>query len=168
MADDYYTERKAEVVAKLLEAKKRSGKTFEEISQEVGLTNCYTVQLFFRQAQLKKDTAPLLKKAVPDLDNEVLWKMQEPPFRSYDEDILQEPNVYRIHEAVMHYGRTFTVLLQEKFGDGIMSAIDFFCTMDKIKGKHGEDRCLISFNGKFLPHTEQKLDMNTAPRPQKE
>lgn len=47
-------------------------------------------------------------------------------------------------------------LLNEKFGDGIMSAIDMYCTVDKVKGKHGEDRVVITMNGKFLPHVEQK------------
>lgn len=36
-----------------------------------------------------------------------------------------------------------------------MSAIDFICSVDKVKGAHGEDRVLLTFNGKYLPHTEQ-------------
>ncbi|CAM9756824.1 unnamed protein product, partial [Sphacelaria rigidula] len=36
-----------------------------------------------------------------------------------------------------------------------MSAIDFYVTVDKIKGSQGEDRVVITFNGKFLPHIEQ-------------
>ena len=27
------------------------------------------------------------------------------------------------------------------------AAIDFYCTVDKAKGKHGEDRVVITFNG---------------------
>ena len=36
-----------------------------------------------------------------------------------------------------------------------MSAIDFYCTVDKVKGADGKDRAVITFDGKHLPHTEQ-------------
>jgi peptidoglycan/xylan/chitin deacetylase (PgdA/CDA1 family) len=36
-----------------------------------------------------------------------------------------------------------------------MSAIDFYCTVDKVKGADGKDRAVITFDGKYLPHTEQ-------------
>lgn len=43
---------KKELVFKLLEAKKASGKTFTEIAKEMGLTNMYTAQLFHNQVRL--------------------------------------------------------------------------------------------------------------------
>lgn len=46
--------------------------------------------------------------------------------------------------------------MNEKFGDGIMSAIDFKLTVDKVKGSKGEDRMVVTMNGKFLPHIEQE------------
>ncbi len=36
-----------------------------------------------------------------------------------------------------------------------MSAIGFYCSVEKVKGKEGEDRVVITMNGKYLPHTEQ-------------
>lgn len=36
-----------------------------------------------------------------------------------------------------------------------MSAIDFFCSVDKVKGVDGKDRVVVTFDGKYLPHTEQ-------------
>lgn len=36
-----------------------------------------------------------------------------------------------------------------------MSAIDFYCSVDKVKGVDGKDRVLLTFDGKYLPHTEQ-------------
>ena len=42
-------------------------------------------------------------------------------------------------------------LIHEKFGDGVMSAIDF--SMDIAKeGNPMGDREIIIFNGKFLPY----------------
>jgi hypothetical protein len=36
-----------------------------------------------------------------------------------------------------------------------MSAIDVYVSIDKHKGKQGEDRVRITLDGKFLPHIEQ-------------
>lgn len=36
-----------------------------------------------------------------------------------------------------------------------MSAIDFYCSVDKVKGMDGKDRAVITFDGKYLPYTEQ-------------
>ena len=58
---------KVAFVEKLLSAKAASGKTFDEISAEIGVTNAFCSQLFFNQAQLRGTTAAKLKAAVPQL-----------------------------------------------------------------------------------------------------
>lgn len=63
---------------------------------------------------------------------------------------------------MQHYGLGLKMLANEKKGDGIISAIDLYVNMDMIKGKQGEDRFVISLNGKFLPHVEQLTENNTA------
>lgn len=55
--------------------------------------------------------------------------------------------------------------LAQEFGDGIMSAIDMFASIDVITGKLGEKRMVISLNGKWLPHIVQKVENNTAKPP---
>lgn len=60
---------------------------------------------------------------------------------------LQEPALYRLYEAIIHSGDAVKALINEEFGDGIMSAIDFYCTLDKMKGNEGESRVVITFNG---------------------
>jgi cyanate lyase len=42
-------------------------------------------------------------------------------------------------------------VIQEKFGDGIMSAIDFTLNIEKIEDVKG-DRVQVTMNGKFLPY----------------
>eukprot|EP00270_Netrium_digitus_P020442 TRINITY_DN8435_c0_g1_i6.p3 TRINITY_DN8435_c0_g1~~TRINITY_DN8435_c0_g1_i6.p3 ORF type:complete len:179 (+),score=46.10 TRINITY_DN8435_c0_g1_i6:825-1361(+) len=153
---------KATIVKRLLEAKEASNKSFDDIAEEIGVTNVYAAQLFHGQAQLKPATAQKLKAALPQLSDELLREMQKHPNRSFDPLLLQEPHVYRLHEAVMHNAQSLKVLVNEKFGDGIMSAIDFYCTLDKAKGVHGEDRVVITFNGKFLPFNEQLVEDNIA------
>ncbi|XP_030463996.1 cyanate hydratase isoform X2 [Syzygium oleosum] len=146
---------KASVVGRLQAAKHESGKSFSQIAQETGLTNVYVAQLLKRQAQLKPDTAPKLRAALPDLPEDLLHEMMKPPMRSYDPSLIQDPTVYRLNEAVMHFGESIKEIINEEFGDGIMSAIDFYCSVDKVKGVDGKDRVLLTFDGKYLPHTEQ-------------
>lgn len=143
------------MVERLLEAKRRSGKTYDQIADEMGLTNTYVAQIFLNQAQLQPSRVDALSEAVPDLGESDLITMQQCPYRSFDESIRDEPLVYRLLEAVLHYGEGLKSIVNEKFGDGIMSAIDFYLTVDKIKGSQGEDRVVITFNGKFLPFMEQ-------------
>ncbi|KAK9160565.1 hypothetical protein Syun_006906 [Stephania yunnanensis] len=37
-------------------------------------------------------------------------------------------------------------------------AIDFFCSVDKVQGADGKDRVVITFDGKYLAHTEQRAE----------
>jgi cyanate lyase len=148
------TEKKA-VVKQLLAAKTASGLTNTQLGEELGLSNVYVGQLFRRQAELKPGTVSKLKSLVPGLDDKMLAEMQKPPLRSYDADIIQEPNTYRLVEVCYHYGETILEIIQEEFGDGIMSAIDYVITVDKVKGSKGEDRVKITCNGKYLAHIEQ-------------
>jgi Cyanate lyase C-terminal domain len=36
-----------------------------------------------------------------------------------------------------------------------MSAIDFYCSVDKVQGIDGKDRVVVTFDGKYLPYSEQ-------------
>uniref|UniRef100_A0A5B7ASA8 Cyanate hydratase n=2 Tax=Davidia involucrata TaxID=16924 RepID=A0A5B7ASA8_DAVIN len=153
------TERtKASLVGSILAVKRKSGKTYGQIAEETGLTNVYVAQLLRRQAQLKPETAPKLLAALPELPEELLQEMMRPPMRSHDPNLIQEPTVYRLNEAVMHFGESIKEIINEEFGDGIMSAIDFYCSVDKVKGVDGKDRVVVTFDGKYLPYTEQKTE----------
>ena len=146
---------KKDIVAKLLELKEKSGKTYDDLAQALGVTNVYVAQLLRRQAQLKPGTAGKLPQVLPGITPDLIKEMQKPPVRSYDPAIIQEPHVYRMTEVCAHYGDGILAVLQEMFGDGIMSAIDFRLSIQKTKGSQGEDRVVMTWNGKFLPHIEQ-------------
>ncbi|OMO95263.1 hypothetical protein CCACVL1_05455 [Corchorus capsularis] len=156
--EDNQSQTKARIASRLQTIRQSSGKSFSQIAEETGLTNVYVAQLFKRQAQLKPDTAPKLRAALPDLPEELIHEMMKPPFRSYDPNLIQEPTVYRLNEAVMHFGESIKEIINEEFGDGIMSAIDFYCSVDKVKGVDGKDRVVVTFDGKYLPYTEQKTE----------
>eukprot|EP00246_Nothoceros_aenigmaticus_P013876 TRINITY_DN5012_c0_g1_i2.p1 TRINITY_DN5012_c0_g1~~TRINITY_DN5012_c0_g1_i2.p1 ORF type:complete len:167 (+),score=34.92 TRINITY_DN5012_c0_g1_i2:280-780(+) len=154
---------KEALVARLLEAKKKTSKTFTQIAKEIGYTNAYTAQLFHRQAPLKPTAVAALRKAVPTLTDDLIEEMQVIPLRTFDPNILQDPTIYRFYEAIVQYGVSLKAILNEEAGDGIMSAIGFYCDAEKVKGKEGEDRFVISLNGKYLPHVEQRAEDHIAP-----
>jgi len=146
---------KKDVVAKLLAAKEASGKTYDEIADPLGYCNVYVAQLFQRQAQLKPGAEAEIRKLVPGLTDELIAEMRKCPMRSFDPAVIQEPNIYRMTEVCLHYGIGIKDVMNAIFGDGIMSAIDFKLTVKKVVGDKGEDRMVVTMNGKFLPHIEQ-------------
>ncbi|CAN6486203.1 unnamed protein product [Victoria cruziana] len=158
---------KASLVSRLLGLKERSGKTWSQIGREMGLTNVYVAQLFRRQAQLKPHAVDSLRSAVPEIPDDLVDEMMKPPMRSYDPSLIQEPAVYRLNEAVMHFGESIKEVINEEFGDGIMSAIDFYCSVDKVKGADGKDRVVVTFDGKYLPYSEQRAEDMVSRTPQK-
>ena len=153
-------------VERVLAAKAASGLTYDELSQKLGVTNAYAAQLLLGQARLTPDTAVKLQQAVPEIGEDDLRAMVEDyPLRSFDSDIIKEPHVYRMYEAISHYGLAIKSVINEQCGDGIMSAIDFYCDVGTTTGKHGEKRVVITFNGKYLPFIEQRTEDNTAHSP---
>lgn len=156
----------ADRVERVLLAKATSGLSYDDLAEKLGVTNTYAAQLLLGQAKLNRDTSVKLKEALPSLSDPDIQDMQESfPMRSFDESILQEPNVYRTYEAITHYGMAIKSIINEQCGDGIMSAIDFYCDVGTTTGKLGEKRVVITFNGKFLPHIEQASANNTASSP---
>jgi cyanate lyase len=71
-----------------------------------------------------------------------------------------DPLIYRFYELVMVNGPAWKALIEEQFGDGIMSAIDFNMEIDREANPKG-DRVKITMSGKFLPYkyygTEQGI-----------
>lgn len=154
-------------VERVMAAKSEAGVSFDEIATHMGVTNTYAAQLCLGQAKLVSDeSAEKLSSIVPGISEEDLMGMRtEFPMRSFDDDILKEPNIYRTYEAITHYGLAIKSIINELCGDGIMSAIDFYCDVGTTTGKQGEKRVVITFNGKFLPFIEQKSEDNTAKSP---
>ncbi|KAJ3064698.1 hypothetical protein HDU98_011907 [Podochytrium sp. JEL0797] len=153
---------KAALVSRVLKAKEHARLSFDDIAKHCGVTNLYASQLFMNQAQLKPETAEKLQALLPAISNDDLALMKKAPIRSFDPLLIQEPTIYRLNEAVNHYGHSIKAIINEKCGDGIMSAIDMYSRVDIIKGVHGEDRVVITLSGKFLPYIEQleKNDMS--------
>jgi cyanate lyase len=93
--------------------------------------------------------------AVLGLHPEVVSALTEPPLKGWtmDKPIPTDPLIYRFYELVAVYGTTLKDVIQEKFGYGIMSAIDFKMDIKKEENPKG-DRVVVTLNGKFLPYTK--------------
>jgi cyanate lyase len=62
-----------------------------------------------------------------------------------------DPLLYRFYELIMVNGPAWKALIEEEFGDGIMSAIDFDFKLARLAHPKG-DRVQITMSGKFLPY----------------
>jgi cyanate lyase len=88
---------------------------------------------------------------VLQLPKSVSTTLTQCPLKVWDQAVPTDPLIYRLYEVVGVYGGTIKELIHEKFGDGIMSAIDFSMHIEKKENPAG-DRVILSMNGKFLPY----------------
>lgn len=92
--------------------------------------------------------------ALFNLTEEEKLLLQEVPYRgSLPNAPPTDPLIYRFYELVQVYGTTWKELIQEQFGDGIMSAIDFDMAIERLPDRKG-DRVKITMSGKFLSYRE--------------
>jgi len=134
----------------ILSAKKAKGISWEELAALVGLSPVYVVSACMGMNHLEKTNAVNLTEAL-GLDATVSEALQEFPNKKWDQIVPTDPVLYRFYEMTGVYGETMKELIHEKFGDGIMSAIDFSMDIDKEVNPAG-DRVVITLNGKFLPY----------------
>jgi cyanate lyase len=102
------------------------------------------------QNTLSETEAKTLGEAL-DLSADVINALQVFPTKGPGQEISTDPLIYRFFEICFVYGPTIKEVIQEKFGDGIMSAIDFTMGIEKIEDPKG-DRVKVTLNGKFLPY----------------
>ncbi|KAJ3091487.1 Cyanate hydratase [Physocladia obscura] len=153
---------KAALVRRLLAAKEISGLSFDAIAARTSTTNLYAAQIFHGQAQATPRMAAALHETVPGISSDDLEQLQRSPVRTSDAHLASDPTVYRFQEAVNLYAASLKAVINEKCGDGIMSAIDMYSRVDVVKGVHGEDRVVVTLSGKFLPHIEQLEHLDTS------
>jgi len=141
---------KLEMSEEILSAKKSSGLSWVEIAKAISLGDVFLTSACLGKNSLKKEYADKLCETL-SLSDEVAQALQEFPNKTWDFTIPQDPVVYRFYEVVGVYGDTIKEIIGEKFGDGIMSAIDFSMDIEKEENPAG-DRVKITMNGKFLPY----------------
>ncbi len=141
---------KDEMTDVIVASKKAKGVTWENIANQLGVgTTWVTSACLGMNSMTEKQAKDLCR--ILELEDAVCSALQAFPHKSWDQVVPQDPVIYRLYEIVGVYGDTIKEIIHEKFGDGIMSAIDFSMNIEKQADPKG-DRVVITLNGKFLPY----------------
>jgi cyanate lyase len=142
--------RRAELTEKVLDIKREKGWSWKYICGEIGgmspmlITGALLGQMKLTRPQAAKAAELFgLSKSEEAMLNEVPMRGTAMP--------PSDPLIYRFYELVMVNGPAWKALIEEEFGDGIMSAIDFDLQMERLPNPKG-DRVKITMSGKFLPY----------------
>lgn len=142
---------KQEMTSLIVAAKKAKGLSWKDIADELNVGETWIASTCLGMNSAPEEVALALCKFL-ELDSSVATILQEFPHKAWEKAIPQDPVVYRLYEIVGVYGDTIKEIIGEKFGDGIMSAIDFSMDIDKEENPKG-DRVVITLNGKFLKYS---------------
>jgi cyanate lyase len=134
----------------------KKGLTLEALGKACTLLPVRIGAILTGQAPLEKTTQDCLEKEL-ELKPGTLAPLAPPPVR------WQTGAIYRMHEAIEVYGPAMQRWMNERFGDAIMSAIDFDIITEETKGSHGERRIRIIFDGKALPYSKDEGWKPAAP-----
>ena len=141
--------KRSDLTEKLLDIKREKGWTWKTICAEIGgMSPVLVVGALLGQMKLVK---PLARKAAAlfGLSPTEERMLNEVPYRGTAMPPT-DPLIYRFYELVLVNGPAWKALIEEEFGDGIMSAIDFDMVMERLPDPKG-DRVKIGMSGKFLP-----------------
>ncbi|MGC2121373.1 MAG: cyanase, partial [Xanthobacteraceae bacterium] len=143
---------RADLTEKLLDIKREKGWTWKYICEQIGgMSSILITGAVLGQMKLTKPQAASaaklfgLSKSEQALLNEVPIRGTGTPMPPTD------PLIYRFYELIMVNGPALKALIEEEFGDGIMSAIDFDMDIARQSDPKG-DRVKIGMTGKFLPY----------------
>ncbi|GAA3968055.1 cyanase [Allohahella marinimesophila] len=143
--------KKVELTEAIINAKKEKGLSWEAIADAAGKSVVWTTSACLGMNSFPEDTAHAVLEFL-DLPADLVADMTACPHKAWEKAVPQDPLVYRIYEIVGVYGDTLKEIIHEKFGDGIMSAIDFHMDVQKEENPKG-DRVVITMNGKFLKYS---------------
>jgi cyanate lyase len=139
-----------QLTEKILDIKREKGWSWAHIAREIGgMSEILIVGALLGQGKLVK---PLARKAAGlfGLAETEERRLNETPYRGTSMPPT-DPLIYRFYELVMVNGPAFKAIIEEEFGDGIMSAIDFEMNIERLANPKG-DRVKIVMSGKFLPY----------------
>ena len=141
---------KAGVTEMIMEKKRSGGTTWAQIAAMAGLSEVFATSACLGMNSMPREAADKLATGL-GLPQEAAVVLAEFPKKMFEQAVPTDPCIYRLYEIVGVYGETLKELIQEKGGDGIMSAIDFEMSVEKVPNDKG-DRIEVKMSGKFLPY----------------
>jgi len=141
-----------ELTQKIWAEKRNRGLSWKAIAEAIGSGSpvLYTAALLGQMTLTKQEAENATK--ILGLSAAESMLLTEPPYRGSLAGLPPtDALIYRFYELVQTYGTTWKALIEEEFGDGIMSAIDFDMQIERLPDPKG-DRVRIVMSGKFLPY----------------
>jgi cyanate lyase len=143
---------KLDVTEMIMERKRATGMSWAEIAAAAGMSEVFTTSACLGMNSLPRESADKVASAL-GLPQEAGAILAEYPTKVFSQTIPTDPCIYRFYEINGVFGQTIKELIQEKCGDGIMSAIDFDMSVDVVPDPKG-DRIQVTMSGKFLPYKQ--------------
>ncbi len=136
----------------LLEAKEAKGLSFADVGNLVGRSETWAAALFYGQARATTEEAAKIVSKLGVKDRRACERFLAAfPDKGLGPVIPTDPLIYRLYEIMQVYGYPLKAIIHEKFGDGIMSAVDFTMDVEREKDPKG-DRVKVTMSGKYLPY----------------
>lgn len=140
---------RGEATELVLAAKQARDLSFATLGGCIGRSEVWVASAVFGQATLSPEEAGKLTEALA-LDDEVATALTRIPSRgAYGGEVPVDPLLYPLFEIIQVFGPAIKAVINEKFGDGIMSAIDFQLDIERKPDPKG-DRVVMTLDGKFL------------------
>jgi cyanate lyase len=141
---------KADVTTMIRAAKREKQIGWAQIAEATGQSEVFVTSACLGMNSLLPEAAGKVVDLL-GLPAEAAVVLSEYPTKVFPQTVPTDPCIYRWYEITGVFGEAFKELVQEKFGDGIMSAIDFDMEIERVPHEKG-DRVKVVMSGKFLPY----------------
>lgn len=142
----------SDVTTAIMASKRAKKLSWESISTTIGMSEVFTTSACLGMNSFPADKAEALVELL-ELPASCIDVLTECPNKVFPQTVPTDPCIYRFYEIVGVYGQTLKELIHEKGGDGIMSAIDFEMSVEKVPNPKG-DRIEVKMSGKFLSYNQ--------------
>ncbi|CCQ74962.1 cyanase [Magnetospira sp. QH-2] len=142
---------RVEVTEKIVATKLAKGLKWADVAKDIGQSKEWTTTALLGQMQMNEEEAATAAKIFDLTEEEAKWLTTCPYRGGLGQTVPTDALIYRFYEIIQVYGPTLKALIEEEYGDGIMSAIDFSMDIAKEENPAG-NRVVVTLNGKFLPY----------------
>jgi cyanate lyase len=147
-----------EITEQIVVGRLAKGLTWQELADAIDRPVVWTTSALLGQHPIPAELAAVLVEKL-GLDESAIAVLATPPMRGgLPTAVPTDPTIYRFYEVLQVYGGALKELIHEKFGDGIMSAINFSVDLQKKSHPSG-DRVVVTFDGKFLSYDWVSADL---------
>ncbi|MCB1758091.1 MAG: cyanase, partial [Gammaproteobacteria bacterium] len=138
---------------KIVAHKMLKGFKWADVAAQIDKSKEWTACALMGQLSLTKEQAEIVGNVIGlNFSEEEMGLLMSVPYRgSLPTQIPTDPLIYRFYEITQVFGSSIKSLIEEEFGDGIMSAIDFDMSIEREENPKG-DRVVVTLSGKFLPY----------------